>query len=90
MVIIIQHLGSLGSGRGEPVGESLERSQWKASLGAHCVKESPETLWGTEGQNSDFRVWTCEKEGVGEGELTLQRTGERKGAEAREDSGVCP
>lgn len=95
MAIIIQHQAAWEvwaqeedpnqSQSGNPRTQPTE-----SPAGTGCRDEYPEALGGAEGQNSDFRVWICEEEGVVKGSWRCRGRGRGRRAAAREDPGVCP
>lgn len=58
----------------------------------HAAESLQKLFGGAEGQNSDFRVWRCEEEGVGTGGGSWPGRGRGRGRvrEAGEDTGFVP
>lgn len=84
-------LGSLGSGRGsesEPVRESENAANGKPS-GHRLQRRVPGSSRGAEGQNSDFRVWICEEEGVVKGSWRCRGRGREEGGLQLGRTPVC-
>lgn len=88
VLIIIQHQAAWEVWAQEEKNQS-GNPESSARRGTRC-EESSEALWGAEGKKSDFRVWTCEEEGVVKGSWRSRGPGRGRRAAAGEDSGVCP
>lgn len=56
----------------------------------HAAESLQKLFGGAEGQNSDFRVWRCEEEGMGTGSWPGRGGGRGRERAAGEDSGFVP
>lgn len=56
----------------------------------HAAESLQKLFGGAEGQNSDFRVWRCEEEGVGTVSWPGRGGGRGRVRAAGEDSGFVP